>query len=110
MERKPGKRAAMLSSVVREIIAPMLRECPLECGIVSITHIDVSSDASYATVYLSSLKFPEKALAFLKSQANRMQKQLGSLDRKKIPLLRFRTDTSLEQGNRIDDLLREQSQ
>ncbi len=95
----------MLGSVVREMVAPVLRMCPPECGIVSITSVEISPDQSYATVYISALKEREKALEFLEEQRNDLQRKLGGMERARIPHLRFRIDTSADEGNRIDELL-----
>ena len=100
-----SKRPAMVGSVIREIIAPVLRDCPPECGMVSLTRIEVSEDFSYATVYVSALTEPERAVTFLEERRVSLQAQLGGLRRKRIPKLRFRIDRSGEKENRIDDLL-----
>lgn len=96
----------MLASVIREIIAPVLRECPEECGVVSITEVEVSDDFSYATVYVSALMEPDSALKFLEGKQFELSRLLGQLYRKRIPALRFRLDPRTERGNRIDTLLR----
>ncbi|MDB4978626.1 MAG: hypothetical protein JWM56_812 [Candidatus Peribacteria bacterium] len=101
-----SKRPAMLGSIIREIIAPVLRMCPPACGIVSIIKVDVSPDFSYATVYITALEEPKKAIHFLEGQIPRLQKNLGSLYRKKIPQLRFRLDTQADSGSRLDELLK----
>ncbi len=95
----------MLGSIIREIIAPVLRECPPECGIVSITRVDVSDDFSYATAYVSALMRPDLALEFLERQTVHLQRSLGRLERRKIPHIRFRLDQQEEQASRIDALL-----
>ncbi len=95
----------MLASSVRDIVAPVLRQCPPECGIVSITRVEVSDDFSYATAYVSALMHPELALAFLEGQTVHLQRLLGRLERRKIPHIRFRLDTQEEQASRIDALL-----
>ena len=100
-----SKRTNMLASVVREIIAPVLRECPTECGIVSITEVEVSSDFSYATVYISALQEQKSALEFLEKRRNALQRSLSSMHRAHIPMLRFRIDDRAEKGKRIDELL-----
>ena len=97
----------MLASVIREVIAPVLRDCPSECGMVSLTEIEVSSDFSHATVYVSALREPDLAISFLKKRLPMLQRSLGQLYRKRIPALRFRTDPRTEQGSRIDELLQE---
>lgn len=99
----------MLGSSVREIVAPVLRECPPECGIVSITGVEVSSDLSYATLSLSALQNPEAALAFLEGKRRDLQKRLVALQTHRIPKLRFRIDRAGEQGARIEKLLDELS-
>ena len=97
----------MLASTVREILSPVLRDCPPACGMVAMTTIDVSSDLSYVTVYISALKEPVKALAFLESRRSELQRKLGMLGTHRTPQLRFRIDRTAEEGDRIDRLLAE---
>jgi len=99
------KRTNKLQSSVRRIIAPILRECPLECGIVTITEIDVSSDLAYATIHVSSLQRPEAAIAFLEERRSALQKSMGQLETHRTPQLRFRLDRRAEEGSRIEKLL-----
>ena len=99
------RRTDMLAPTVREIIAPILRECPQECGIVSITGVELSDDLSYATILVSALMQPKAAMDFLESKRKLLQKNLGRLKTHKTPLLRFRLDTSAERGSRLDKLL-----
>lgn len=95
----------MLASAIREMIAPVLRDAPHECGIVSITEVKVSEDFSYATVFISALLHPDIALAFLDKQKLRLQRHLSALQRKKIPFIRFRIDERGDRGMRIEQLL-----
>ena len=99
-------RPSMLASSVREIIAPVLRECPPDCGIVAMTEVGVSSDLSFATVYVTALKNPDAALKFLESRKHEFQKRLARLETHKTPTLRFRLDRRSEEGNRLDELLK----
>lgn len=94
-----------MASVVRKMIAPVLMECPVECGIVSITEIEVSGDFSYVDVYISALDHPEQALAFLEAKRKELRGMLGSLGKRRVPELRFKIDPRTEQGERIDALL-----
>ena len=96
----------MIASAIRTIIAPVLRECPPECGMVSITEVEVSREYSHVTVLVSALRSPESALRFLEGQCRRLQRELGVLHLRKIPMLRFRLDQRVERGDRIDALLR----
>jgi len=95
----------MLASVVREVIAPVLRECPRACGVVAITEVEVSSDFSYATVYVSSLHELDLAMAFLEERLPQLKRALGQIRRRRIPELRFRKDPRAERGARLDALL-----
>ena len=102
-----GKRPKMLASVVREVIAPVVRLCPPACKMVSITEVEVSEDFSYATVYISALEEPETALQFLEAKLPELKKQMGTIYRKRIPELRFRLDQTVDRGGKIDALLNE---
>jgi ribosome-binding factor A len=95
----------MLASNIRTLIAPAVLTCPPECGIVTITDVEVSKDFSYATVYISALRSPEKALEFLQKKSPELQRTLSALARKKIPMIRFRIDPRAERGSRLDQLL-----
>jgi len=96
----------MLASVVREIVAPLLPSCPPECGVVTITEVEVSGDCSYATVYLSAIEHVEQALLFFEERHSELQKCMMSLRRRQIPQLRFRIDPRSERAARIDEFLR----
>ena len=95
----------MLASAIRALIAPVLRDCPAKCGIVSMTEVEVSRDFSYATALISALEHVDLALEFLNKRAPELQRSMSLLGRKKIPLLRFRIDPRTERGSRIDQLL-----
>lgn len=96
----------MIGSVVRSVVAPLLRECPQACGIVSLTEVSVSADLSYATCYVSALRAPEQALAFLSSQMRVIQAALAqALQIHRIPRVRFRIDPRTEKGERLEKLL-----
>lgn len=96
----------MIGSVVREVVAPFLRECPPECGIVSLTEVEVSADLSYATCFLSALSVPDQAVQFLTSKRGEIQTALGkTLQIHRVPQVRFRLDPRSDRGARIDRLL-----
>jgi len=101
-----SKRPAMIGSVVREVVAPLLRECPQACGIVSLTEVEVSADLSFATCFISALLHPDQALAYLTSRVRELQTALGrTLQIHRVPKIRFRIDSRMERGARIDQLL-----
>lgn len=96
----------MIGSVVREVVAPLLRLCPRECGIVSLTDVEVSSDLSYATCLVSALEHPDQALEFLTSRLRELQSALGrTLQIHRVPKIRFRIDQRTERAGRLEELL-----
>jgi len=99
------RRPAMLASVIRELIAPELPQCPQECGVVTITEVEVSRDYSYATVYVSAIAHPDLALEHFEDRVHELQHRLSVLKRKRIPLLRFRIDRRGERAARLEALL-----
>lgn len=101
-----SKRPAMIGSVIREVVAPLLRECPRECGIVSLTEVEVSADLSYAACFVSALAHSDLAVEYLVSRRKDLQTALGhALQIHRVPVLRFRVDPRMEKGARIDELL-----
>lgn len=96
----------MLGSVLRETIAPVLREAPPECGIVSITSVKVSPDASYVDLAVSAFSEQKKAMDYLEGCIPDVKKRLGKLQLRIVPKIRFRLDTGLEQGNKVEELLK----
>lgn len=99
------RRSAMIGSTVRTILGPALRECPQECGIVSMTEVEVSSDLSYVTVYVSALNEPDTAWKYLELRAKELRQELKSLGLARLPVLRFRIDPRGQQMSRLDELL-----
>ena len=100
-----SKRTNMVASAIRGLIAPILLHCPKECGIVTITDVEVSKDFMFATVSISALSAPEVAVAFLEKQRMQLQRRLSALNSKRIPQLRFRYDDRSERGAAIEKLL-----
>jgi ribosome-binding factor A len=99
----------MLATAVRRIIAPAVRLCPPQCGVVALTRVEVSPDGSFVTAYVSSLLEPVLALSSLEGRLPELQRALGSLRTRHIPRLRFRLDEREEQGNRVDEILRKET-
>ncbi|TSD00508.1 MAG: hypothetical protein Greene101449_118 [Candidatus Peregrinibacteria bacterium Greene1014_49] len=95
----------MLASEIRKLIAPVLRECPPECGIVTITEVEVSPDSSIITVRVSALQNSAAALAFIKKRHRELRHALTALHLHHLPELRFEIDFRSEQGSRIEKIL-----
>lgn len=76
---------------------------------VSISHIDLSSDNAYATIYISSLfddNRLERSVEALNSAAGYIQKRLGAvIHTRNTPKLTFKVDDSAIRGERVNKLI-----
>lgn len=115
-----GYRQGRLGEEIRKIISDMLlrelKDPGLAAGMVSVTTVEVTSDGSYATVYLSSFDVGSKK----GEDEEKKQKLLDAMYRCKgvikreigkqvklrhIPDLVFKIDNSMEYGEHMDELL-----
>lgn len=94
-----------LSSLFRTLKDPRVQG-----GMVTVTHVDTTSDLRYAKVFVSVLdKSQEKdVLRGLKSAAGYLRRELGAALRLRYtPELQFIADDSIEQGAHILQMLRD---
>jgi ribosome-binding factor A len=77
----------------------------------SVVDVDVSRDLDSATVWVTALQ-PERSgevVKALKAMAREFRHELArSMRMRRVPELRFRYDESVERGERIEALLREE--
>ena len=93
-----------LSALIRTLKDPRVSGT----GMVTITHVDTTSDLRYARVYVTALdRTGEKDLMRgLKSAAGFLRRELGSrLNLRYTPELQFMSDDSIAHGAHILDLL-----
>ena len=114
-----GHRQGRMGEEIRKIISDLLfkgLKDPRLSAMISITAVEVTSDGSYATVYLSVLGMnsnPEKAAAqqqdtldALNSAKGFIRKEIGrQIKLRHVPDLIFKIDKSLEYGRHIDELI-----
>jgi ribosome-binding factor A len=81
-------------------------------GLVTVSHVDVTSDMKYAKVLVTRLttdnseKDIEECLAGLSHAAGFLRRRLASrVELRNIPELRFHYDRSLEHGFHMDELI-----
>lgn len=94
---------AELSSILRTVKDPRVSQAML-----TITHVDTTSDLRYARVYITALdRTGEKDLMRgLKSASGFLRRELGSrLNLRYTPELQFMSDDSIAHGAHILDLL-----
>lgn len=109
MAVKKERLAGIIRREVSDIIQFSLKDPNV--GFVTVTDVDVTGDLSIAKVYVTILgkKGKEKeALEQLKHAKGFIRTELGKrLTVRKCPDLIFVLDTSLEQGNRINQLIQD---
>ena len=94
-----------LSALLRTVKDPRVSE-----GMLTITHVDTTSDLRYARVYVSARNCPDEKglLKGLKSAAGYLRRELGSrIDLRYTPELQFTADDSIEYGPHILEMLRD---
>ena len=87
-----------------------LKDPRVQGGMVTVTHVDTTSDLRYAKIYVSVLdKTKEKdVLKGLKSAAGYLRRELGAaIQLRYTPELQFTADDSIEQGAKILSMLRD---
>lgn len=114
-----GHRQGRLGEEIRKIISELLlRELkdPRLSAMISVTAVEVTSDGSYATVYVSVLGMDadeEKAalqqqetLDALASAKGFIRREIGrQIKLRHVPELIFKIDRSMEYGRHIDKII-----
>jgi len=106
---RPEKVAHLMRREIAEIVLMQLRD-PRMSTMMSVTDVEVTSDLSFARVYVSMLgDDSQRALSLkaLQHAAGFIRRELGDrLGLREVPELRFMLDASLDRGARVDELLR----
>lgn len=115
-----GHRQERLGEEIRKIISELilreLKDPRLAAGMVSITAVEVTSDGSYATAYVTVLGFDPKhedkkqeqedVLEALRSAKGLIRKEIGKkIKLRHVPELIFKIDTSMEYGRHIEEII-----
>ena len=114
-----GYRQGRLGEEIRRIISEMLIhgvKDPRLSGMISLTGVEVTSDGSYATCFISILglnqnqeerqKEAEDVLAGLNSAKGLFKREIGhQIKLRHVPELIFKIDESLEYGRHISEII-----
>ena len=114
-----GHRQGRLGEEIRRIISELLLrglKDPRLSAMISVTAVEVTSDGSYATVYLSVLGpdpdeekaqlQQEETLEAMKSAKGFIRKEIGrQVKLRHVPDLIFRIDKSMEYGRHISKII-----
>ena len=111
-----GHRSERLAQQIREEVSQIVDfEMKDErIGFTTVTDVELTPDLSMARVFVSVTGTSEErreSLAALNSAAGFVRTQLAPRIRvKRAPTISFLLDETLERGNRIEDLLKEDEQ
>ena len=106
-----GYKTDRVSEDIKREIAAMVRELkdPRIKGMLTIVNVEVSSDASFAKVYVSAMEGIETAKIAVKgltSATGYIRREIGKrLHLRKTPELKFIADDSIERGMQITRML-----
>lgn len=106
--RRPERVAELLRFELSTLILTRVKDPRVEG--LTITGVSVSPDLSVATVYFASGgdEAARRAAEGLERTASFLRREVGArLRLRKTPELRFRRDEALEEGLRIDGILKE---
>ncbi len=109
----PSNRIGRINEEIQRELSQQIRRLKdprvSQVGMVSITHVDTTSDLRYAKIYISVLdKAQEKdVLKGLKSASGFLRRELGqALRLRYTPELQFVGDDSIQYGAHILEMLR----
>ena len=109
MSIKIERLANVLSKEISNILLLEIKDEDIK--FVTITHVDLSSDLSYAKVYCTVLEDDKKdkilkdlnnAKGFIRSELIKRK-----IEMRKIPELTFVYDESIDYGNKIEKIIKE---
>jgi ribosome-binding factor A len=109
-----NRRMERVNEVIKEEVAVLLQrqvQDPRLATMVSVTGVETSPDLRNATVFVSVLGSEEEvqhAMAALHHASGYLRRELaGRIRIRQIPELSFRLDSSIGEGARVLELLRE---
>lgn len=107
--RRPQRVALQIQHEISLMLTRNLKDRRI--GFVTVTGVDISPDLRYAKVFVSAMgtdRQKQESLDALNHAAGWIRHELGQRIRMKfLPEIVFRTDTSMDYGERIDRLLDE---
>lgn len=104
------QRKDRLNELLREVVAEELErvsEDDKRLRFVTVTGVETHDDLQDATVFFTALRPEQEVLPALEAVRHRLQKAIaGQVRARRTPILRFRPDSGVLGGRRIDEVLR----
>jgi ribosome-binding factor A len=113
MAQKSFYRSDRVSAQLRRELGTIVHEAVREHGLpsVSVSDVEVTRDLAHAKVFVTALQQERsvEAVKALKALTPEMRYQLGrAMKLRHVPELHFHYDDSVDRGERINNLLRDQ--
>jgi len=113
MPSRSFNRTDRVSAQLRRELGALVHAAVREHGLpsISVSDVEVTRDLAHAKVYFTALQSEraQEALRGLNELAREFRFQLGRMLRiRQVPELHFHYDDSVDRGERIDALLRQQ--
>jgi ribosome-binding factor A len=109
MRIRPERVAHLMQRELADILRNKMRD-PRLSQWVSVTDVEVTEDLSFAKVFVSILpegEERERTLDTLQGAAGFVRRELAPrLGLREVPELRFKLDSSIERGARVEELLK----
>lgn len=109
MFKRSEKVGEAVHQIVTELLVKGLKDPRI--GFVTVTGVKVTDDMHYANIYFTVIgdaAVRKETEAGLNSARGFIRREMGKqLHMRYVPEILFKYDTSLDKGNRIDELLRE---
>ena len=115
MPSRDFKRTDRVGAELRRELALLVHAAVRDHGLpsVSVSDVEVTRDLDWATVWVTALQSERSAEAMkaLKELAIEFRRELSrSMRLRRVPELRFKYDDSVDKGERIESLLRQESE
>ncbi|HET7299384.1 MAG TPA: 30S ribosome-binding factor RbfA [Oleiagrimonas sp.] len=111
MPSRDFKRIDRINAELRRELGQLVHAAVRDHGLpsVSVSDVETTSDLDVATVWVTTLD-PEQAteaIAALRDMSRELRRELAhSIRLRRVPELRFKYDSSVDRGERIETLLR----
>ena len=112
MPSKSFNRTDRVSAQLRKELAVLVHAAVRDHALpsVSVSDVEVTKDLDFATAYVTTLLADDAKVATkaLNEMAKEFRRELSrTLKLRRVPELRFRYDDSVDKGERIESLLRD---
>lgn len=114
MPTKSFHRTDRVSAQLRRELGTIVHQAVREHGLpsVSVSDVEITRDLAHAKVFVTALQQERsrEAIKALKELAPQLRFQLGrAVKMRHVPELHFHYDDSVDRGERIDNLLRDEA-